>query len=113
MPPTAFALARRAYQPSAYFKAPRVQTHSKKQSRLFATRGEEFRKNAEEELPCYALSQRPTGWRLSTWSQITLITAVMGTARIRPIGPQSQPQKSSATVSASALRRTRQPTSAG
>ena len=34
-----------------------------------------------------------TGCQPSTWSQITLITAVMGIARINPIAPHIHPQK--------------------
>src|SRR6202041_2568239 len=66
-----------------------------------------------DNLACYALSQRPTGCRLSTWSQTTFRTAVMGIARISPIAPHIQPQNRSEIVSASAFKRTRQPTSAG
>src|SRR5713226_1849519 len=63
--------------------------------------------------PNYAPSQRPAGCQLSVLSQITFIVAVIGMARISPIAPHSQPQNSSATVTARAFRWTRFPTSAG
>src|SRR3984885_5821145 len=49
----------------------------------------------------------------SVWSQITRRAAVIGMARSKPMPPQTHPQKRSATVIATALRRTRRPTRAG
>src|SRR5580704_4374922 len=60
-----------------------------------------------------APSQRPMGRQDSLWSQMTRRAAVIGMARSRPMPPHTQPQKSSAMVIATALRRTRRPTSAG
>jgi len=44
------------------------------------------------------------------WSKIIFIAAVTGTARISPIAPQSHPQNSNASVTASGLSWTRLPT---
>src|ERR1700722_14561053 len=61
----------------------------------------------------YAPSQRPTGCAASMWSQMTLMDAVMGSARSRPAAPHIHPQKSRERVTASAFRWTRRPTIAG
>src|SRR5260221_11846625 len=60
-----------------------------------------------------AESQRPIGRHESVWSQMTRRVAVMGMANSRPMPPQTQPQKSSEMVMATALRRTRRPTNCG
>src|ERR1035438_4349143 len=61
----------------------------------------------------YAPSQRPAGSQPSTWSQTTLIVAVIGIARTSPMAPQSHPQNSNAMVTARGFKWTRRPTIAG
>ena len=61
----------------------------------------------------YEPSQRPMGVQESTWSQTTLMVAVIGTARSKPMPPQSQPQNRREMVAARAFTWTRRPISAG